>query len=114
LAAVVIHQTITMVAAVVFESQALSAVKQVRTGYFVALIVVDGALNFRPWESGKYEEHPQPRFHWGLGLRFGKVDNSPKTSDSFGSPMLGDIRAKLGDGDQLGMKDQVRGDDSLS
>jgi hypothetical protein len=113
LAAVVIHQTITMVAAVVFESQALGAVKQVWTGYFVALIVVDGTLNLRPREPGAHEEHSQPGLHWGLGLRLSQGNYPAEPSNALGFRVLSDISAQSCDGYQPGVKDQIRGDDSF-
>ena len=74
---------------------------------------MDRNLNLRPGETGEEEEHTQPRLHWGLGLRFGQVNNVPKSSDALGSCMLGDMGSQLGDGNQPGMKEQVRGDDSF-
>jgi hypothetical protein len=70
-------------------------------------------LNLRPRKSGKHEEHPKPGFDRGLGLRLGEINNAPKPGDAPDSRMLADIRQQLGDGYEPGMKEQVRGDDSL-
>jgi hypothetical protein len=57
LAAVVVNQPITMVAAVIFDSQALQAIKQVGTPQDTAMVVMDRNLNIRPGESSEHEEH---------------------------------------------------------
>jgi len=57
LAAVVVNQPITVVAAVVFDRQALQAIKQVWTPQEAAVVVMDRNLNIRPGESSEHEEH---------------------------------------------------------
>src|ERR1700704_6684377 len=68
-------------------------------------------LNLRLWEAGELEENPQPGLHRGLCLRLSHVNNTPKPSDAFGSHMLFDLGAQLGDSNKAGMKEQVGGDD---
>jgi hypothetical protein len=47
-----------VVTSVVFDGEALSVVKQVRTPDETAFSVMDRDLNFRSRESGEQEEHP--------------------------------------------------------
>jgi hypothetical protein len=58
LSAVVLNQPIAVIATVIFDCQALIAIKQIWTAYDTASLVIDGNLNLRPWESGKHEQHP--------------------------------------------------------
>ena len=113
LAAVVINQPIAVIATVVFDCQALKAIKQVWTAQETALVVMDRNLSFRRREPSEHEEHPQPGFHRGLGFRFSQLNNPTKPGDALRSRMLGDMSAKVGDGNQPGMKEQVRSDDSF-
>jgi hypothetical protein len=55
LAAVVINQPVAVVAAVVFDRQALYAIKQVWTAQETALVVMDRYLSLRPWKSCEHE-----------------------------------------------------------
>jgi len=57
LAAIVINQPFPVIATVVFDCQALSAIKKVWTAHKTTSIIVDRNLNFRPREARKYEEH---------------------------------------------------------
>jgi hypothetical protein len=102
-----------VVAAVVFNGQALKAIEQVWASQEAAFVVMDRNLNLRPWESSEYEEDPQPGLHCGLGFRLRQLNNAPKPGDALCSRMLSDMHAKLGDGDQPGMKGQVHSDYSL-
>ncbi|HEY8864317.1 MAG TPA: hypothetical protein VIO37_09120 [Candidatus Dormibacteraeota bacterium] len=111
LAAIVINQPITVVAAVVFDCQALNRIKQVWAAWETVLIVMDGNLNLRSRESGQHEDHPQPGLHWGFGLRLGQVDNTSEPRDALGSSMLGNMGTQIGDGNEPGMKEHVRADD---
>jgi hypothetical protein len=110
LAAVVINQPVTVVAAVVLDCQALLAIKQVWSAHEMAPIVADGNLNLRPWQPSKKEDHPQPGLHRGLSLRLGQFNSTAKSSDALGSRMVRDISAQLGDGKQPGMKEEVYSD----
>jgi hypothetical protein len=110
---VVFNQPIAVVAAVVFDGQAVKAIEQVWTAQETALVVIDRNLNLRPWESSEYEEHSQSGLHCGLGLRLRQLNNAPKPGDALDSWMLSDMLAKIGDADQPGMEGQVHSDDSL-
>src|SRR5579872_4720174 len=57
LAAVVIHDSITMIAAVVFDGQAPLVIEHVRPAQETAVVVVDGDLNLRAREPGQHQEH---------------------------------------------------------
>jgi hypothetical protein len=57
LAAVVVDQPITVVAAVVFDCQAMESIKQVWTAEESALVVMDRNLSFRRWKPGEHEQH---------------------------------------------------------
>jgi hypothetical protein len=57
LAAVVFHHAIAVVAAVVFDCQAVFPIQEVGTTYEAAARVVDGNLDLRPRKSGIYEQH---------------------------------------------------------
>ena len=48
------NQSITMVAPVVFDGQALKAIKQVGAADETTSNVMDGNLNLWPWKSGKH------------------------------------------------------------
>ncbi len=113
LAAVVIHQPIAVVAAVVFDCQAVKSIEQVWPAQETALVVMDRNLSLRRWEPGKHEEHPQPGLHCGLGFRLRQLNNPPNPGDALYTRMLGDVGAQFGDGDQPGMKEQIRSDDSF-
>ena len=113
LAAIVINQPITMVAAVVFDRQLVKSVEKVWTAQEPPLIIVYRHLNLRSRKPCEHEEHAQPCLHWRLGFRLSQVNNTPKTCDALGSSMLDDISAQLGYGHQPGMKDQVRCNDSF-
>jgi hypothetical protein len=63
LAPVVFNQPIAVVAAVVFDCQALKAIEEVWTAQETALVVIDRNLNLRPWDSSEYEEHSQSGLH---------------------------------------------------
>ena len=76
LAAVVINQPVTVAATVVFDRQLLTRIQEVRTAKETSLIVMDGNLNLRARQLGKYEDHPQPSLHSGLGLRLGQPDHT--------------------------------------
>jgi hypothetical protein len=108
------RQPITVIASVVFDGQALGAIEKIRTANKMALSVMDRRLNFWQWETGEQEEHPQPRLHWGLGLRFGQADNAPKPGNALGFRVLADIGLQLGGADKPCMKEHVHGDDSFS
>lgn len=56
LAAVVINEPIAVVAAVVFNGKALTAIEQVWAAQKPTLIVIDGNLDLRPRKSGEHEE----------------------------------------------------------
>ena len=111
LAAVVLDHSITMVAAVIFDCQALTRIEQVGAAQEAASIVMDGNLNLRPRKSGQHEQHPQPGLHWGLGVRLGQVDNSPQPRDALDSTMFCDVTAKLSRGHEPRVKEEVHGDD---
>jgi hypothetical protein len=113
LATVVVYQPITVVAAVIFNRQALLAIEEVWTSQEAALIVIDGNLKLRPRKSGEYQQHTEPGLHWGFGLRFGQINNAPKPFDASGPGMLTDVSAQFADRDQLGVKEHVDGNDSF-
>lgn len=98
LAAVILNQPITVVAAVVFDCQALKAIKQVWTAKETAIVVTDGNLNLRLRKSGEHEEHPQARLHSGLSFRLGQNHNTAESSDALCSRVLGNISVHLRDG----------------
>ncbi len=85
LAAVVINQPITVVAAVVLDGQALKAIKQVWTAQEPALIVINRKLDLRPRKSGEHEEHPWAGLHCGLGAGLGQLDDAPQARDALGA-----------------------------
>jgi hypothetical protein len=105
LAAVVIDHPITMVAAVEFDRQIVSAIEQIWPAYGQSTIVMDGTLNLWPRESGEYEKHAKASLHRRLRIRLGQVNYTPQPCDALGSRMLTDICAQLVDGHQLRMKE---------
>jgi len=114
LAAVVFHHSIAMVAAVVFDRQALTRIKQVGTTQEVASIVTNVNLNLWLRKAGHHEHHPQASLHGGLGLRLGQVDNPPQARDAFGSRMVCHVITKLVHGHQPCMKEKVNCYDSFN
>jgi hypothetical protein len=113
LPAVVIHQPVAVVGAVVFDHQVLAPIKQVWAAQETSSVVMDGNLNLWPRKSGEDEKHPKPGLHWGLGLRLGQINNVPEPSDSLSTRMLRGTAAELCDRHQPRMQEHVRNDNSL-